>query len=550
MTVIYFLNNFNPSLFQNVILGLLALLVPIGVGILSYFFKEKSEKNIAANLEVFILIDKVLCGDRIVVYSFFVLFLLAVSEASLFLKIYAIISFVFYITWLFFVPFKNIWKWFFVATKDFAVSFLKGLDVKKDGNTMIDSWRALWLGDGISDNERNFTSIFISHIDDALKHGKLNLAIQLSQTYVSNINKREYFSVGFEILPKILEWNELLWNKEQSWLRTYDWEKKIRKIFPEKHFPTFQKVVLHVFKKIYKIDDSFWNWNYFDQEFFKNVIIILLNNNHYQLFTHFKKHIDECENKLKKIEAEKDRQKYWYYITGVFKVFCTTFFNNINKAQSKYSIWEQDFPGEWKITSLNLQNNPSRIIFGEFLSWSQDRVFKKDKENEYDDDLTEVMNGLFPNVHPAYFPDFLMLFFSYSVKDALDKQPNFFIMGSSISWSGEKSDDEISEMFKQNEISRKEETIDIILKYFGDWKHIKIFKEDLADDENKKWKEFPKEERNKIIKRVRINKLNKLKEELDSEEIKKYCEAVEIKDITRKEFLTLVSLLIDKVSEK
>lgn len=39
------LQNLDPSLFQNVILGMLALLVPIGVGILSFFFR-KDQKEI------------------------------------------------------------------------------------------------------------------------------------------------------------------------------------------------------------------------------------------------------------------------------------------------------------------------------------------------------------------------------------------------------------------------------------------------------------------------------------------------------------------------
>lgn len=545
-----FLQELDPSLLQNVVLGMLALLVPVGVGILSFFFEERSRGKIESNLELFVLLRQVLKVKHIVLFSICSLLLISLYDLHLFFQIISIVFFGFYVIWMVLIPFKNILEWFLKNTKEFALNFLKNLSVRKDSKLLLDAWQALWIGGGSKENEREYANIFISHIDNALKHGKLNLAIQLSQTYVSNIEKRDRFSIGFEILPKILEWNEILWNKEQSWLITYDWDKKIRKIFSEKYFPTFQKIALHIFKRVYKIEDSFWNWNYFEQEFFRNVIVSLLNNDHYQLLTHFKKHINECENKLGKIYSEKEKQKYWYYISGVFRVFCTNFFDNINKAQSKYIIWEHDFPNEWKISETNFENNSSRIIFREFLSWSEDQIFKKSDKNGYNDDLTEVVNGLFPNVHPAYFPDFLMLFFSYSTKDALDKQLNFFIMGNSISWSGEKNNDEISEMFRQNELSRREETVNIILKYFSDWRYIKIFKEDLSENENSKWKELSQEEREEIIRTIRKKKITNLKEELSSEKIKEYCKESEIKEKTRMEFISLVDLLINKISEK
>lgn len=544
-----YLVSFDPALFQNVILGLLALLVPVGVGILSHFFKEKSEKKIEANLDLFILIKRVLRGDKIAIYSVFALLLLAISEVSLFIKIFAILYVVFYIIWLFFVPLRDIWKWFFEVTKDFAVDFLKNLDAKKDGNKMLDSWRALWLGDGEMENEKVFANIFISHVDNALKYRKINLAVELSETYVNNIDKRERFSVGYEILPKVFEWNEILWNKKQLWLETYSWEKKIKEMFNEKYFSTFQKITLYVFKKVYKVEDSFWNWNYFKNIFFKKVIIILLNGDHYQLFTQFKKHINECEDRLNKIEEEKEKKKYEYYIAGIFKVFCTNFFDNINKAQSKYTIWDDDFPNEWKVIGSNFKNNTSKIIFREFLLWSQDRIFKKSENNEHDDDLTEVINGIFPNVHPVYFPDFLMLFFSFSLKDAIDKQLNFFVIASGISWSGEKTSEEIEEMHQQNEVLRREETIDIILKYFSGWKYLRTFKDDLTVDEIAKWKSYSKKEKEKIGIKIKIKKLNSLKNELDSNEIKEYCKESEIKESTRAEFLALIDLLIGKIQK-
>ena len=72
----------------------------------------------------------------------------------------------------------------------------------------------------------------------------------------------------------------------------------------------------------------------------------------------------------------------------------------------------------------------------EFLKWSESRIFKKENEENSDKDLTEVINGIFPNVHSSLFTAFLMLFISSEIKYALEKEPNFYILGVSVSWSG------------------------------------------------------------------------------------------------------------------
>jgi hypothetical protein len=54
-------------------------------------------------------------------------------------------------------------------------------------------------------DERTFTNIFISHIDDSISLGKFDLAVQLVQIYAKNIEKRDYFSISYEIMPKVFE---------------------------------------------------------------------------------------------------------------------------------------------------------------------------------------------------------------------------------------------------------------------------------------------------------------------------------------------------------
>jgi hypothetical protein len=552
------LQNLDPSLFQNIILGVLALLIPIGVGILSFFFEERSRGNIYSNLELFVLVKTVLVADGIVIYSIVSLLLFALFSISLFIKIYAILFFIFYGVWLFSVPFKNIWKWFFESTKTFPINFLKSLDVKKDENIMLDSWRALWLGNDIKNNERDFTNIFVSHIADAVKFRKLDLAVQLAQIYVNNIEKRDRFSIGFEILPKVFKWNEALWNEQQLWLKSSDTEKRIQDFFPSKYFPKFfRDGAFNLYKKFYSKEEHFWNWDYFGDDFFQMIIKTLLKDTHgaYQLFASLKTHIDESEKKLDAIKDGEGKENYWRYIAGLLHSFCPTFFDEINKAPSNYDIWRHNFPQEWRITITNKDSRIARVVLQEFLQWAEGHIFKKGDGNNIDKDLTEVINGLFPNVHSSLFTAFLMLFSSGEVKYALEKEPNFYISGVSISWSGsveeseEEQDRRIAEMMKVKETSQKEETIQIILKFFHFWETLTLYKDNLSEDESKKWESFAESERKSIVKRVRKEKLEKTREEIESAEVKEVCKDSEQKEFYRKNFLELIEILLTEIEK-
>ena len=418
------------------------------------------------------------------------------------------------------------------------------------------AWNSFW-SEKSEFNEREFTRIFISHIDDAVKYKKLELAIQLSQTYVSNIEKRDSFSIGYEILPKVFEWNELFWNGQHLWLKSYDTEQRIQNFISQKYFPTFRTWALNIYKKTNSKRDDFWNWHYFGGEFFQAIIKTLLKDGHgpYQLFSSFKKHIEESKKKLDKIEDAKEKEKYWHYVTGLFASFCPTFFKEIDSAPSNYGIWEHNFPLEWKISITNVENNIPRVFLHEFLQWSRDQIFKKDNTDSFDKDLTEVINGIFPNVHSSLFTAFLMLFSSSEIKYALEKEPNFYILGVSVSWSGSVEESEeyrnkrLSEMMRTKEISQKEETIQIILNFFHFWQPLTLYKDNLSDDESKKWESFTETERKSIVKRVRKEKLEKIKTEIESPKIKKVCEDSERKELYRKDFLELVELLLLEIKK-
>jgi hypothetical protein len=148
-----------------------------------------------------------------------------------------------------------------------------------------------------------------------------------------------------------------------------------------------------------------------------------------------------------------------------------------------------------------------------------------------------------------------MLFFSTEVKYAIEKEPNFYILGTSVSWSGsaeeskEDRDKRLSEMMRARAESQKEETINIILNpnFFAyHWDKLKITLDDTNKDE---WEKADNKKRELMLKIAPKEKLEKIKTEIESDEIKKMCKDNERKELYRKEFLELVELLLKEVEK-
>lgn len=564
-----FLQNLDPSLFQNVIIGILMVLIFIGEQIFSEV-KTQEKRGEFSKMVIFYEILNITSTAVLAILSIFVISFFKDSIDnqqihSVGLKSKLIISILTAVVA--FILIKPIFKFqvFFRGKRHkFEIDFLKSLNFSKifkfrnqaKAEKMVRAWNSFW-SEKSEFNERDFTNIFISHIDNAINYEKFELAVQLAQTYAFNIEKRDRFATGYDILPKVFEWNEIFWNEQRLWLKGYDTEKKIENFFSQKHFPTFRAWALKLYKKTNSKRERFWNWHYFGGEFFQAIIKALLKNGHgpYQLFSSFKKHVEESLEKLNKITDEEEKKKYDHYITGLFASFCPTFFNEIDNAPSNYSIWEHDFPKEWKISTANTKSGIPGVILHEFLQWSRDRIFKKENKENFDKDLTEVINGIFPDVHSSLFTAFLMLFFSSEIKYALEKEPNFYILGVSVSWSGsieeseEDRDKRLAEMMRAKEISQKNETIQIILRYFHFWQILTIYKDNLSGDESKDWSSYTEEKRQAIVKRVRKEKLKKIKAEIESNEIKEICKDSERKELYRKEFLELIELLLSEIKK-
>lgn len=558
------LKNLDPSLFQNITLGILAISIPFAIVFLTDILNRKKEKR--GEFEQMVLNDEVwgtkklfwLSVSGIIFFAFF-----AGKDISNLAKLIAIISAIILVL-VYWSSFKRLLRFSEGYKPEFEIPFLKKLGFSKflkfknkaKTEKIFRLWNSFWSMK-TETNERDFTTIFIAHIDDAIKFGKFDHAIQLAQVYTNNIEKRNHFSIGYEILPKVFEWNEIFWNRRYILLKKYNTEKVIQDFFSKNNFLIYKNLILKIYRKFNLKNENFWNWHYFVGEFFQALIRILLTDEHgaYQLFSSFKKCIEISKEKLEEITNIKEKEKYLQYINQLFSSFCPIFFSEINKAPSKYAVWEQHFPTEWKITITNKNNRIARIILHEFLKWSTDRILKiEDKEN-FDEDLIGVVGKIFPNIHPILFRAFLMLYVSNDVKYAIEKEPNFYILSlntigfGSINESEEERGTRISETIKIKDASQKEETIQIILEFFHFWSAFKISKDNLSEGEFKNWESYSEEQRKTIVTKVRKEKLEKIKLEIESEEIKNICEVSERKELRRKDFLELINLLLLEIKK-
>lgn len=554
-----YLKGLDPSLFQNIILGVLAIFIPFAIVFLADILNAKAEKR--SEFEKMVLSGEVLGTKKvfwlsvfgIVFFSFF-----SGVDTPLLGKLLSVVvaSALLFLLWR---PFRKILRFSEGHKYEFGILFLKSLRFSRflkfsnqsRAEKMLRAWKSFW-SESLKINERDFTMVFIGHIDDAISTGRYDLAVNLSQVYVGDITKRSPFSVSHDILPKVFEWNEIFWDKQQHWLKLYETEKRIRDFFSQKHFPTFREWVLDAYQKLHSGRERFWNWRYFGGEFFQAAARVLLKREPFELFRVFKKHVEACEHKLAEIAEGAKKEIYWQYITGIFSSFCPTFFAEISNAQDKYDIWGHYFPSDWLITVQNKENRVPHILVNEFYKWSHGRLLRKPGAEDLDEGLIEVINGIFPNVHPTLFTVFLMLLSAGNVRDALESEPNFYVLGPIVSYSGsvdesgEARNKRVSDMLDAKALSQKEETIKIILGYFAPyWPVLKIV---LNSDNAKQWEEASDAVRGKMLQQARLEKLQQIQEEIESNEMKTLYAASDQKESRRVAILELIRLLLSELA--
>ncbi|MED7789366.1 hypothetical protein [Francisella sp. 19X1-34] len=544
------LQSLDPSLFQNITLGILAIFIPFVIVFLTDILSSKEKKK--TQFEKMVLSDEVFGTKKVFWLAIFGIFFFSFfsgTNISITAKLICLLIVVI-IIWEFYKPFKKLLKFSEGDKHQFEKSFLKKLNFSKlpylsksnnikIANKMVKSWQSIWYEENIN-NEREFIEIFISHIDKAMASRKFELAIQLSQTYITNIKKRNLSEIGIFILPKIIEWDESLLGNSEIFFDKFKNKKinkkrKIRKLLSLSESMNFNK-------------NTFHNWHFFRRSFLEDIIKSAIQSNYFVILSDLKIYIEEKS-------LDKYTTKVSKYQKLFLKSFFRVFFDEVYKT--KYMSWDYEFPNDWKITIKNRNNRISHLILFIFIELFQSEIFKKTND-EYNRNLTEIISNIFPTVCPMLFKAFILLYFSgENIKYATENGGNFFIINSSgVTWYSSENEtkkdrkEKIQKLFSEQEATKKRETTGVILNYFGNyWRVIRYFKEDLSKEENESWRNLSSKEKENTIKRVRISKLTKLKNTINDNEIKEYCKESKLKEYNRKSFLELVELLINELNK-
>lgn len=444
--------NLNPSLFQNVILGILAIFVPFAIVFLTEVLNDKKERD---DFEKLVLNDEVFETKKIFGIAVFGIFFFSFfSEESAFIS--KIISIVVIFLWifLFWRIFRKILKFSEGEKRRFEISFLKKLH-SKDFKKMKISWKRIW-SEKTEFQENEFTDIFISHIDQAIEKQEYQLAEDLTQIYLENIEKRNSCFLAEKFSPKILEWDFRFWKEEKGDLKTTQ-----KKLSLRKKFPKLRRGIDFFFTPPEK---RFWDWFFFSENALKKMIPIVLENQQYSFFEFLEYHVKEHKNNDFK------------YIEDFFQNFYPFFFEEILKGEGKFSFgfWDQ-FPSKWKITKMNLeQKEVALLTFYNFYQWIADRRQTDDNFLGKRFYIDRIFQGIFPEVDPKSFGVFFLFTIQWidiekknEVEEFLKQGRIFGISTSmpSFQFTGEISDEEFQKKadkhYKNRKKTEQKETINL-----------------------------------------------------------------------------------------
>jgi len=239
-----------------------------------------------------------------------------------------------------------------------------------------------------------------------------------------------------EASPKILEWHFEIWKKEYKYLTKKD------KLDEWSSYSEISRILDSLLQKIEERS--------------------LKEREGFSFFENFKKHAEKYKKQY--IESE-DRSKKYYYVKSLFSIFYRVFFGTIESSPERDDIWEHYFPKEWKITKTNLENKENiitRISLNEFLHWARDRIWQA--KEDFDRNLDDVSNNLFPEVEPVLWARILIFVFSpygeNKVKSVIERPWNFGFVGRIRTYSGYPEDNEEEFRKKMDEMMYSAEKVE------------------------------------------------------------------------------------------
>lgn len=483
------LRHLDLSLFQNVIIGILAIFIPFAIVLLTDILDSKKPRG---KFEKMVLTEEVfgvqtlfwLCVGGIFFLSFFAN---GKEGMSIYGKLFAIAVIVL-LTWFLWKSFSRVLRFSAGHKHEFEISFLQNLqlpqawyysDNKSIKDKMLRAWQYLWQEE-VKENEREFTEVFVNHIDEAIEHKDESFATNLADIYKENLVNRDIVSVS-KILPSVLGWTKQFWFDDNSEHKGFFlWE-----LFPD----VARKILLSGKRSIHP----------------------------YNFFADLEKHIKE-ENL-----RHDNNEPYWDYVQRIFSSFLLMIFENFE------SFDERRFPKNWKITGENSKNHIPRIVFYEFFDWFH-KYIDADENSEEEKTYRSVARCLFPNVDRRFFSVFLPLYYyNFEIKEAIVKTPP---------------------MIFSNPRCQEQETVDIVFDLFEGQGPFSRQESDFESCVVPNWENLSKQEREVYIARIQKQKLQQLLEELETRQMKEFCQQDEMYEGRRKQFAKSIDLLIKEASKR
>ncbi len=171
----------------------------------------------------------------------------------------------------------------------------------------------------------------------------------------------------------------------------------------------------------------------------------------YSYFRHQKEHIDNHTADHK-------------YLEELFQSFYRIFFDNIHESSERYDIWEHYFPGEWKVTVKNIQDEQNiipRLSWIIFAQWCSERIANAGNDSTYDGTLEDVARNLFPETDPFVWARLLIVALcphdpEHHISSVLEAGWTFGHVGRIRTFSGSTLDDETAMQSIMREQEREE----------------------------------------------------------------------------------------------
>lgn len=503
--LIFVSKNLDLIAFQNIIIGVMVLLIFIG-GLIFQDLKTEKDKSKFSQMvllsEVFNLkyVTVVTLGSLLLI-SFADLVIDQYRAIYLMLFIGAVLGYLF-------LQIVKINNWLDGSYHSFEIKYLKGFDKAttfKKSEDQIRAWCSFW-SETVNYKEQDFVDLYVGQIDNNFKHN-ISKAKELSKCYLLSIDNKDTFILGNKILPKALDWIEKSRNSNDGY--------------------------------------------FFQNELFVKIEEKLLFNlggnsvSGHQFFSVFKAHIEKNKEHLKSIKGKDEKESYSKYLSMLFSTFMRTFlYKNLFKQEN---IFHNDFPKSWKVIQDNYDEEKwePRAVLGELTTWigtNNPRIFRSNNI-DFDPHISRLISGLFPTVDSILFKEFLMLYFasrmSYNteegcisslVKTTLEEDANFIVSNPISAWSS-VDDDNFDERMDQLFEQQRDETIEVIDKFFmNTWPP--VFENEINDDKTiSRVKKFID---------IRLSKLNEIAKELNDSP----------KSDKQKRLLTLLNKMIEKYNER